>query len=164
MKILSFLSLLISTSLFATELTSEFQSHNLSYSISNFGDQGSRVFYSCDTVENEVETLLTQLGAKSIRVSCTGGINIFNPTFSSPAYVRVSFDSLTQGQSSLHDVEVVNIKIKALGSLCHLIKESFNNVRKSFVITNAKQRRCGAGYSSQFEKTILTFDILKEAH
>jgi hypothetical protein len=158
MKVLSLVALMISTSIFAAN----YQNHNISFSISNFGDSGSRVFYSCDSVESEVENLLEELGAKSIRVSCTGGIDVFNPRFSRPAFVRVNFESLTEDSDTLIETNIVKLNIKAAGSNCHLIKQSFRGIENKFITSNVRQRQCRSGYGSQFERTVMTLNVLKE--
>jgi hypothetical protein len=158
MRVLSLIALMISTSIFAAS----YQGHNASFSISNFGDFGSRVFYSCDSVESEVENFLEELGAKSIRVSCTGGIDVFNPRFSRPAFVRVNFESLTKDSNNSVEANLVKLNVKAVGSNCHLIKETFRGVSKKFITSNVRQRQCRSGYSSQFERTVLTLNVLKE--
>jgi hypothetical protein len=57
-------------------------------------DLGTVTYYNCDSVEDAVERNLETLGATNISVRCTGGLDTWNPGWSTDAMVRATFDTI----------------------------------------------------------------------
>ncbi len=95
MRFIALFAALVSSTAFATDFTFTY-----------FGrDVGSVTYYNCDSVESIVEGHLEALGATSIRVRCTGGIENWGGTWRAmPVRVRASFNSPVATGNGEHTV------------------------------------------------------------
>jgi hypothetical protein len=136
---------LLSISAFA-----ELQSVETSFVVSRFAGVNEVVFYNCDSVERFTETMLEDMGAMNIEVRCRGGIDIFNPNFSTDAFVTTSF-LVKSGEG---DLTAVTLQDR---DNCHLANEVFDGVRDEFVLENVDSRRCTRS-NARYK---ISFDVLK---
>lgn len=156
MKFFMLMVLTLSSSAFATG----YKSVSAKYTIfSNFG-VGGHVYYNCDSVENRVEDLLERMGAKNIRVRCTGGLDRFGGRFSTPARVRTSFDVLSsrvRNDGTRASVQRVEIRKR---DNCHLYSTSFKALSRYFETSNQRVSRCSTSRAAR--RTRISFNVLKE--
>lgn len=144
-KIIILLALSLTAS--AQVLNTSIVSKNKSFSISTFGDFGSNIFYSCDTVEYAVKNLMEQLGGEKIKVSCSGGINPWGG-FSSPAYVRLSLDALQEDEAGSITANYQELDFRSSSS-CHLFREIIRNTKGLFEITDLNySNRCNVRFDN----------------
>lgn len=152
------LSLLLSLNVFANT----YQDRNTSFTISTFGG-GNNHFYSCDTVEWEVEALLKKLGATNISVRCTGGIDSWNINFSRPAYVRASFTALSISNDitdfETEGLRIVNLKLKTRPTNCHLLTQAFQGLKDDLPVLSSRTSFCSHS-PSNFERQWLSVRLL----
>ncbi len=156
MKFLVMAIFALSTSVFAAG----YQTVSAKYTIfSNVGSGGS-IYYNCDSVENKVEDLLELMGAKNIRVRCTGGLDTFGGRFSTPPRVRATFDAVrsnVRNDGTYASVKRVEIRKR---NNCHLYNSSFKALSRYFEISNAKTSHCSLSRASR--RTRISFNVLKE--
>ena len=126
MKFLAVALLFLTNSVFAFETT------RINFRINSNLDFGGRAYYNCDSVEAQAESMLEKLGAEGVSVSCRGGLDPWGG-FSTEAYVSATFDAPISG--ALQIVEFRGFQG------CHLAKEIFNGVRKSFQIMDVQGLR-----------------------
>lgn len=76
----------------ATAFAGEFVTQKFSMTIGGLGQNTS--YYNCDSLEDMAEGHLENLGASSISVRCSGGLEDWGGRWqASPAFVRGSFDA-----------------------------------------------------------------------
>lgn len=152
MKALIFLATFLISNAFAVG----YQTVDKGFTIfSNFG--GGQVFYNCDSVENKVEDLLKEMGAKNISVRCSGGLDRFG-RFSTSARVRTSFDVLSYeapNDGTLFSTQTVEVRERGN---CHLYNSSFKALSKSFEMSDISTRSC----FRPSDRTRISFKVLKE--
>lgn len=153
MKVLALTLLMMSTSAFAVG----YQSARASYTI--FSNVGSgQVYYNCDSVENHVEDLLEEMGARNIRVRCSGGLDRFGGRFSTPASVVATFEALRYGypnDGTIFSNRKVEIRER---DNCHLYNTSFRALEKHFEISNSSASAC----FRPGDRTRISFNVIKE--
>ena len=132
-----------------------YKKNSANFVISNFAQDGSRVYYNCASVEDSVDDTLKTLGAKDIRVRCTGGLDQWSmPT---PAYVRASFRSISAEVNGNLSTSMHTEDLDARDN-CHLNFAVFKGVQKYFEISSFNMGRC----FRPSDRTRLTVDVLKE--
>lgn len=153
MKALALVLLTMSSSVFAVG----YQSVRANYTIfSNLG--GARVYYNCDSVENHVEKLLEDMGARNIIVRCSGGLDTFNGRFNTPANVTAKFEALSyEHPNDGTHFSTKRVEIRKRDN-CHLYNSSFKALRKYFEISNAQSSSC----FRPGDRTRISFNVLKE--
>ena len=113
------------------------------------------VYYNCDSVEQTVTDLLSELGAKNISVRCTGGIEYGRPPMD--AYVDVSFDALKLAAINDTDTVMANwtpLQIRSWDN-CDLKSQILKNTQSGFSMTDVKVSSCSSS-SSQFRASLTT--------
>ena len=122
-------------------IDAEVQSVSKNFNISSFGDFGSRIYYNCDSVENAVESMMTDFGATNVSVRCTGGLNRWGG-FPTEARVSLSMDVLKMKAAGAMRGEYKSVRIRSFRS-CHLLKEIADKTHGLFdVKTLDYTRRC----------------------
>jgi hypothetical protein len=89
MKFITVIALFAVSSAFA----SEYVSRKMNWSPRMYNG-GTTTYYNCQSVESTVESHLKAMGAQSVRVSCSGGIEM---GWNTPAMVSASFDVVVPG-------------------------------------------------------------------
>ena len=152
MKTLILLSALLMSNAYAIG----YKAVSANYTIfSNVG--GAQVYYNCDSVENDVERMLEEMGAKNIRVRCSGGLDTFG-RFSTSAFVRAHFEVLSyevSNDGTIFSSERVEIKER---DNCHLYNTSFRALSKFFEMTQASTGSC----FRPGDRTRISFNVIKE--
>lgn len=111
----------------------------LSYTISNIGD-GTKIYYSCDVVEDMVENMLETLGATDIKTRCFSGTNGAIDWFL-PLSVSVEFQK-TNFSETQH--------AEFMGETCYLAHETFHVLKKTFAVTNVDKNHCRYGFIDRY--------------
>ncbi len=86
MRLLTVLALVFS----ATAFAGEYASKRISFSPSTYSG-GTTHYYNCDSLEDQAESHLKDLGAINVRIQCHGGLESGTP-FPTPAHLSGSFD------------------------------------------------------------------------
>lgn len=144
--------LMMSSNLYAVG----YQSMNASYTIfSNVG--GGQVYYNCDSVENRVEDLLEEMGARNIRVRCSGGLDRFG-RMSTSAHVRANFEALSYSMPNdgTH-FSVKRVEVRERDN-CHLYNTSVRALAKYFETSNVSTSAC----FRPGDRTRISLNVLKE--
>lgn len=122
-----------------------FRTHRLSFHIDSRPDVGLRVYYNCDSVESQLESLLEQMGARNIDVRCTGGFDRNLPEIAWEADVDLRFDALKlvgSGTPGAIRAAFQDIRIHEWDS-CYLLRQTFDEVKSDFVLKNVSgPNRC----------------------
>ncbi|MBD65602.1 MAG: hypothetical protein CME62_10375 [Halobacteriovoraceae bacterium] len=134
-----------------------YEQKNASFTISSIAGNGSRVYYNCNSVEDKVEDVLLQLGAKNIRVRCSGGLDRWG--MSTDAFVRASFTALSEDVDGNIIAAVSHEEIRKRSD-CHLYSEIVEGVEDKFLMYSVPQvDRCyRAG-----DRTRIKLSVLKES-
>lgn len=112
-----------------------------SFRISSIADFGSRVYYNCDSVENQVESLMERFGATNVSVRCTGGLNPWGG-FATEAFVTLSMDVMVSDANGAMRGEYQTVKVNSFDN-CHLLKEVVDNTHGLFDVQDLDYtRRC----------------------
>lgn len=138
----------------------------VSFAISNISDSGGQVYYSCSAVESAAEDLAVSLQAMGLSVSCSGGLE--NGSINPVAFLRMRFSNFVSSTAdkATHQAQYVPVSLKGRetssgvtrGHSCHLMKDIFRNVEKSFDLKNVKARfRCS---STSFRSYKIELDAL----
>lgn len=135
----------------ATAFGTEFLTNTASFTISTFSNFGGRVFYNCDSVEDQVERVLTKMGAQVEYVRCTGGLDRWGRMHTA-AHVRTSF--ITANSDDFNSLKT-KVTIKEHGN-CHLNNEIVRSVVKYFEVENLNMRSCFRTDSN----THITMDVV----
>jgi hypothetical protein len=145
---------LVSSSAFAVG----YKEYKSSFTISDRGDAGSRVYYNCDSVEDAVEDMLTKLGAMDINVRCTGGLDRFG-NMHMPAHVKTSYSAINlESDNDVNmSVGVESERIRERGQ-CRLLNSIFSEIKENFEIASFSTKRCSRSTS----RTLIKFDVIKE--
>jgi hypothetical protein len=130
------ISILTVSSAFAVDYERKFER----FTISQFGDNGSRIYYNCDSVENAVSESLKEMGAIVHSVRCTGGLDRFG-RFHTPARVRATFDALSSKIDGNISSSIQSVEIRKRNN-CHLYSSIVKGVSNSFEISKVNMRRC----------------------
>jgi len=115
-----------------------------------------KVYYNCDSVESDVQNELAQMGAKNIEVTCTGGLDAFNPNMNAPAFVTVSYNTLRLADAGAPDVTSADWKQVTLHSFnnCFLMTQVYDQVKDSLEMKDIKApKSCmhsDSAFSAQF--------------
>lgn len=118
--------------------TAAYRTQRVSFHVDSRPDGFTRVYYSCSSVEAQVETLLQQLGARNVMVRCTGGIDPVLPEVAWESDVDVRFDALTlvgPGAPGAMQASFRDIRIHEWDS-CYLLRQTFDEVAPGFVLRN----------------------------
>lgn len=137
--IITLMMSLLASSAYATTSTS--------FTISTFSNNGSRVYYNCDSVEDRVESILNTMGVSVVDVRCTGGLDRFGRMHTS-AFVRTTFDATA--------LEAKEVKITDR-SRCHLNNSIVKSLAKSIKVENLKLGTCFRSGS----RTRISLNIVK---
>ena len=151
MKKLFIVLALISSQAFAVN----YQSNTSNFVISDMARDGSRVYYNCDSVEDKVEKLLTDMGAIVKNVRCSGGINRHSRIFT-PAFVRVSYDTLSSEIAGNVSASIMTVNLNERSN-CHINNTVFKAVKKNFEISSVNMRSC----FRPSQRTMIQVDVLK---
>lgn len=89
MRFIALLALVLTTSAFAQEYVTK----KVSFTIPTL-NLGTQTFYNCDSVESLVAGHVKTLGGENVKVNCTGGLDTWNPGWSTAAFVSAKFDVL----------------------------------------------------------------------
>lgn len=156
--------LILSSTLFASDSNSEkvelsavpvdavWQYHKEKFHLNSFHN-----YYSCDGIENKVERLLTELGARNVKARASGCFEM-NGQLGKSLRIRVEFESLTsnsviEGEPVKAAIQEVHIRPNhprgvSLGD-CELIDELQNNILDNFDHEVVKKNRtCFPGTQS----------------
>ncbi len=152
MKILTLLALLVSLPSFAANYASK----TSSFSISSIGPAGERVYYNCDSVERLVESTLSALGAKNIKVRCSGGIDTIG-RIHMPAFVRAEYDAVSTQIAGDINTEAQTIHFQDREG-CHLNTQVYKGLKKNFEIASEAVSRC----SKSSSRTDIKLIVIKE--
>jgi len=112
-------------------------------------------YYNCDSVEDTVSDLLSQLGATNISVRCTGGIQDDQPLMD--AFVDVKFDALKVAGASDTDTVMANwtpVKINSWDN-CDLKSQILKETQSGFSMMDVKVSSCWDS-SSPFRASLTT--------
>lgn len=112
---------------------------------------GGYVYYDCDVVEDRTVDMLEALGATDINVRCTGGLDKWNPQFSTSARVKTSFEVPAEG-------ELTTVELKGWQG-CYLATTIFENVVENFAVENLDVSNCST--FRPHGKWDISFDVLK---
>jgi hypothetical protein len=110
--------------LFVLGTVSQSSANTVNFIISSLLPFGGRVYYACDSVEQQTEQLLQKLGANDITTQCSGGFNPWG--FNTDAYVRAKFTA--PNGNTLRTIRLQDWEN------CYLATEIFNGVRNQFQI------------------------------
>lgn len=150
------LGLILSIGASAQMIDAQTVNTKTSFRISSIGDFGSRIYYNCDSVENEVERMMEAFGASNVNVTCSGGLSPWGG-FATEAFVRLSMDVLKADIEGVMRGEYQRVEVKSFDN-CHLLKEITNNTHGLFDVKNLTYTtRC----SSTFKRFSLSGDFLK---
>jgi hypothetical protein len=89
MRFIALLALILTSSAFAQEYVTK----KVSFTIPTL-NLGTQTFYNCDSVESLTAAHIKTLGGENVKVTCTGGIDTWNPNWSTAAFVSAKFDAL----------------------------------------------------------------------
>lgn len=89
MRFIALLALALTTSAFAQDYVTK----KVSFTIPTLS-LGTQTFYNCDSVESLTAAHIKTLGGENVKVTCTGGLDTWNPQWSTAAFVSAKFDVL----------------------------------------------------------------------
>lgn len=135
MRILTFIIALVSLNVYAAE----YERKDANFTIRDRVGFDI-VYYNCDSVEQTVESILGEMGAKDIRVRCTGGLDRmgFNHL---PARVNAEFEAINAELDGKISVNIDEVKFRNHRN-CHLYNSIVNAVQDQFEIAHIEMRRC----------------------
>ena len=115
------------------------------------------VYYNCDSAEDQVEDMLVKMGASNVHVTCTGGLDTFNPGMSFPAHISVSFETMRAAANS-SDATSSDWKTVSIRSFdnCFMMSQVYENVKDSFEMKDVKAPRSCARADSSFRLEFTT--------
>lgn len=121
-------------------MAADYELKEVNFKVSDRAQNGSKVYFNCDSVESTVASSLKKLGAKEVKVNCRGGIDRHG-SHHLPAYVSTSFEALNADINSSLNVSFQEVVFKNRNN-CHLINSIIKNVNGEFEISELKMRRC----------------------
>lgn len=135
-----------------------YQDVSTSFAISDRGNNGSRVYYNCDSVETATEAMLEKLGAIDYKVRCTGGLDRYG-RMHLPAHVSINFSALN---SNINDdtnlaTALYTETIRDRNN-CQLNNSLFKSLLPFFEIKDYSVKSC-----SLRTRTRITIEVIKEA-
>lgn len=137
------IGLLVSLMASAQMIDASVESVTTNFNISSRGDSGARIYYNCDSVENQVESMMIEFGATNVQVRCTGGLNRWGG-FATEARVSLKMDVLKMEAQGAMRGEYKSVRIRANQS-CHLLKEISEKTHGLFDVKSLKYtRRCSS--------------------
>ena len=153
MRILTFIIALVSLNVYAAE----YERKEANFTIRDRVGFDI-VYYNCDSVESTVENILEEMGAKEIRVRCTGGLDI-NGFIHLPARVSADFEAINAELDGKISVQVDEIQFRNHKN-CHLYNNIVKAVQDKFEIAHIDMRRCHRIGGA----TRISMSVLKEAN
>jgi hypothetical protein len=109
---------------------------------------GENVYYNCDVVESNLESMLVKMGATNVHVECTGGIDDFRPPYAWESQVHMSFEAMKPAAEGATDMrgEYKAVDFKSWDN-CYLYQQAFEEVKSGFDIKDAKVGSCSSSNS-----------------
>lgn len=136
----------------AQAATAALFTQNVSFQVDSRPGTSGRVYYNCDSVEGQIESMLEQMGAVNIQVSCTGGIDSHRPQIAWDASVDATFDTLhpvRPGTPGAINAAMRSVQIHEWDS-CYLLNQAFQEVAPSFALQNVVGPRSCSSMRSAF--------------
>jgi hypothetical protein len=143
----------------AEDATGVLQHSSQHFAIDSMTDVGNRIYYNCDSVENQVTGLLKEMGAQNIRVTCYGGMDRNMPPISWEASVDLSYSAMKLAGADESGVKAIWTPVSIRDSdNCHLLTQVFRNVKGHFAIRSLK----GPGHCGSIDQSFrVQFETLK---
>ncbi len=98
-----------------------------------------RIYYECDSVEDDVEEFLEALGATNVRVHCSGGLDTINPRFTTPASFRATYTAYAIDPASTDVRTYSEVNLRGRDN-CALIAELFHIFEGELAIMDIEGR------------------------
>ncbi len=114
-----------------------------------------KIYFSCNSVENQFTALLKTLGATDIKVNCIGGISESSPMWD--ASVAVTYTALRASQQTPASTQAdfKEIKVNKFDS-CFLMTQLFAAVQGSFEMKDLKVTRSCMNADAPFHLQVST--------
>ncbi len=147
--------ILIAAFTMTSAFAANYEKKSESFTISQFANNGARIYYNCDSVETKVEQTLKKLGAIVYSVRCTGGIDRFG-RFHTPARVSATFDALNSEIDGNIATAIRTVSLNERTN-CHLYQNIMRGLEQSFEISKVNYGRC----HKPGARTRIKFKVLK---
>ncbi|MEC9284165.1 MAG: hypothetical protein VX642_15725 [Bdellovibrionota bacterium] len=153
MRILTFIIALVSLNVYAAE----YERKEANFTIRDRVGFDI-VYYNCDSAEYTVESILEEMGAKDIRVRCTGGLDPIG-SIHLPARINAEFEAINAELDGKISVKIDEVKFRNHKN-CHLYNSVVKAVQDQFEIAHMEMRRCHRIDGS----TLIKMSVLKEVN
>ena len=142
------LGLILAIGASAQMVDAQSMTKSASFRISSIGDFGSRIYYNCDSVENQVASMMERFGATNVSVRCTGGLDPWGG-FATEAFVRLTMDVLVSDANGAMRGEYQEVSIRSFDN-CHLLKEISENTHGLFDVRSLNYTKTCTRSNSRF--------------